>query len=137
LLRIERFGATVPSSVCLCLHWEREDREGRDFFSLFLGFWKMGSSTLLLLVVFVFDLVAFALAVAAEQRRNTVSYYFFLFLWSFLLLLLLLTYYSGGGGGFFYAFCFVGCRDKTVFVKLLVQKLERCWLFYFWASFNA
>jgi hypothetical protein len=39
----------------------------------------MGSSTLLLLVVFVFDLVAFALAVAAEQRRNTVSY-FFLFL---------------------------------------------------------
>ncbi|KAJ6999768.1 uncharacterized protein [Populus alba] len=31
----------------------------------------MGSSTLLLLVVFVFDLVAFALAVAAEQRRNT------------------------------------------------------------------
>jgi hypothetical protein len=54
-----------------------------------------------------------------------------------LLLLLLLTYYSGGGGGFFYAFCFVGCRDKTVFVKLLVQKLERCWLFYFWASFNA
>uniref|UniRef100_A0A6N2L7T2 CASP-like protein n=1 Tax=Salix viminalis TaxID=40686 RepID=A0A6N2L7T2_SALVM len=31
----------------------------------------MGSSTLLLLVVFVFDLIAFALAVAAEQRRNT------------------------------------------------------------------
>ncbi|KAJ6707025.1 13-BETA-GLUCAN SYNTHASE COMPONENT (DUF1218) [Salix viminalis] len=31
----------------------------------------MVSSTLLLLVVFVFDLIAFALAVAAEQRRNT------------------------------------------------------------------
>jgi len=31
------------------------------------------ASSLLLAVVFVLDLVAFALAVAAEQRRNTVS----------------------------------------------------------------
>lgn len=31
------------------------------------------ASSLLLAVVFVFDLIAFALAVAAEQRRSTVS----------------------------------------------------------------
>ncbi|KAJ8761576.1 hypothetical protein K2173_004352 [Erythroxylum novogranatense] len=31
------------------------------------------ASSLLLVVVFVFDLIAFALAVAAEQRRNTAS----------------------------------------------------------------
>lgn len=32
------------------------------------------ASKLLLLVVFVFDLIAFGLAVAAEQRRSTVSF---------------------------------------------------------------
>lgn len=31
------------------------------------------ASTVLLVVVFVFDLIAFALAVAAEQRRSSVS----------------------------------------------------------------
>jgi hypothetical protein len=30
-----------------------------------------------------------------------------------------------------YEFCFVGCRDTRVFVKLVVQKLESCWLFHF------
>ena len=34
------------------------------------------ASKLLLLVVFVFDLIAFALAVAAEQRRSKVSFFF-------------------------------------------------------------
>lgn len=41
------------------------------------------ASKLLLLVVFVFDLIAFGLAVAAEQRRSTVSFLvvgFFFFL---------------------------------------------------------
>ena len=33
---------------------------------------------LVLIVVFVFDLVAFALAVAAEQRRTTVSFVYLL-----------------------------------------------------------
>lgn len=41
------------------------------------------ASKLLLLVVFVFDLIAFGLAVAAEQRRSTVSFlvvgFFFFF----------------------------------------------------------
>lgn len=32
------------------------------------------ASKLLLITVFIFDLIAFGLAVAAEQRRNTVSF---------------------------------------------------------------
>jgi hypothetical protein len=34
------------------------------------------ASKLLLIIVFVFDLIAFGLAVAAEQRRSTVSIHF-------------------------------------------------------------
>lgn len=30
-----------------------------------------------------------------------------------------------------YEFCFVGIRDMRVFVKLVMQKLESCWLFHF------
>ena len=37
------------------------------------------ASTLLLALVFVIDLIAFGLAVAAEQRRSTVSFLFFIF----------------------------------------------------------
>jgi len=56
----------------------------------------MGSSAILLVVVSVFDLIAFALAVAAEQRKNSVSQ--FLFGWVF---------------GFFMGFvCLFVCHTK-------------------------
>lgn len=38
-----------------------------------MGFSRKMASRLVLAVVFVLDLIAFALAVAAEQRRSTVS----------------------------------------------------------------
>ena len=49
------------------------------------------ASKLLLITVFIFDLIAFGLAVAAEQRRSTVSKYIFIVPSSIFLVNLLLV----------------------------------------------